>query len=155
MEIDKELSRLNIAKQDIGKAIEFLESAQNHEATSLEYEALIMIAIIHYARPFSINEKSPTANALASVPPAVTEVYTPDEVRLHHRLINRRNKAIAHAEWNEFPVKIDRQANFMRSSRYSVYPEFLDSTPLIALLRKLHTHLFNMVIDRVCKVPRK
>ena len=153
METEKELLRLNIARGDIKKAIELLEAAEKHAPTSIEYEALVMGAIIHYARPFSCNEKSLTANALARVPPTVIEGYSPDELKLHERLIDRRNKAIAHAEWNEFPTAIDRETKVIGSSRYSVYPEFLDPKPLIALSRTLSTRLHNMVADHVYKMP--
>ena len=96
MEADKELHRLNIARKDIEKTIELIEAAEKHNHSSIEYEALIMCAIIHYARPFSCNEKSTSANATVRVPATVIEDYSSDERTLHERLIDRRNKTIAH-----------------------------------------------------------
>ncbi len=151
----KALSRLYIAKWDIKKAIEFLETAEKYAPTSIEYEALIMGAIIHYTRPFSCNEKSLNANALARVPLAVIEGYSSDEHELHKRLIDRRNRAIAHAEWSEFPTEIDRETKSLGIQRYSVYPEFLDPKPLIALSRKLSIRLHNMVTDHIHKSGQK
>jgi hypothetical protein len=155
MDTEKELNRLNIARGDIKKAIELLEAAEKHDHASIEYEALIMGAIIHYARPFSCNEKSQSANALARVPLKVIEVYSPDEHTLHDRLIDRRNKTIAHAESEEFPTDVDRETKAIVSRRYSVYPEFLDPKPLIALSRKLLMRLQNMVADHVYKMSKK
>lgn len=153
MDTEKKLYRLNIAKGDIKKAIELLEAAEKHDHASIEYEALIMGAIIHYARPFSCNEKSQSANALARVPSTVIEGYSPDELTLHKRIIDRRNKAIAHAESNEFTTDIDRETKVIGSRRYSVYPEFIDPKPLIALSRKLLMRLQNMVADHIYKIP--
>lgn len=155
MGTDKELHRLNIARKDIEKTIELIEAAERHVQSSIEYEALIMCAIIHYARPFSCNEKSKSANATARVPTTVIEDYSSDERRLHERLIDRRNKTIAHAEWNEFPTNIVKGTKVIRSKRYSLYPEFSDPKLLIALSKKLLTNFQNMVTDHVHKMPQK
>ena len=153
MNNEKELYRLNISRLDIKQALDFLEAAARHERSSIEYEGLIVSAIIHYARPFSNNEKNLEANALARVPEAVIEGYSPDERVLHNRLIDRRNKAIAHAEWNEFPTTVDEETKALSSRRYSVYPEFFDPLPLIALAKKLLARLNDMVADHVFKMP--
>jgi len=110
-------------------------------------------AIIHYARHFSNNEKNLAVHTLARLPKAVIEGYSPDELVLHNRLIDRRNKVIARAEWNEFPTTVDEETKALSSTRYSVYPEFLDPLPLIALVKKLLARLHNMVADHVFKVP--
>ncbi len=151
---EKELCRLNISRLDIEQALDFLEAAARHDRSSIEYEGLIVSAIIHYARPFSTNnEKSQAANALARVPEAVIQGYSPDELALHDRLIDRRNKVIARAEWNEFLTTVDEETKALSSTRYSVYPEFLDPLPLIALAKKLLARLHNMVADHVFKMP--
>lgn len=153
MNNQKELYRLNISRLDIKQALDFLEAAARHDRTSIEYEGLIVSAIIHYARPFSNNEKNPAANALARVPESVIEGYSPDELMLHNRLIDRRNKAIAHAEWNEFPTTVDEETKALSSTRYSIYPEFLDPLPLIALAKTVLARLHNMVADHIFKMP--
>ena len=153
MDDKKELYRLNISRHDIKQALDFLQAATKHDSSSTEYEGLIVSAIIFYARPFSNNEKNPAANALSRVPESVIEGFLPNDLVLHKRLIDRRNKAIAHAEWNEFPTIVDEETKALSITRYSIFPEFLDPLPLIALVRTLMTRLDNMVADRVSKMP--
>ena len=83
----------------------------------------------------------------------MTMTDAPDERALHARLLDRRNKTIAHSEWNEFPVGIDTETKVLRSRRYSVYPEFLDVRPVLALAQRLLDRLHNMVADHVYKLP--
>jgi hypothetical protein len=145
----RRLYRLNIAKWDTEKSVELLEAAARHQPPSIEFEALVMTGILHYARPFSSNEKDKEAPADARVPPEVVHCLSRDELTLHARLLDRRNKAIAHAEWNEFPVGIDLDTKVLSSRRYSVYPEFMDVQPVLALATKLLDRLHNMVADHV------
>lgn len=149
----RRLYRLNIAKWDIDKAVELLTAAVNHKPPSLEFEALVMSGIIHYARPFSYNEKKKDAQADPRVPQEVTANLSDSELKLHDLLLERRNKAIAHSEWEKFPVGIDMETKVLSSRRYSVYPEFLDVQPTLALARKLLDRLHNMVADHVFKLP--
>ena len=153
MATEKELNRLNISKGDIKKSIVYFEAAEKHARNSIEYEGLIICGIIHYARPFSRNEMRKRAKADARVPAAAIKEYSSDELALHRRLIDRRNKAIAHAEAHEYPTDIDRDTKGIGSRRYSVFPEFHDPKPLIALSEKLKIRLENMVADHVCKMP--
>ena len=105
----KELYRLNIGKWDIDKAVSMLKAALNHDPSTIEYEALVGSAIVLYARPFSANEKEENAKSNARVPRRVIDHYSSDELELHKRILNRRNKAIAHAEWNDYPVGVDME----------------------------------------------
>lgn len=148
-EEQKELYRLNIGKWDIDKAVSLLEAAVKHVPTTIEYEALVTSAIIHYARPFSSNEKEKDAKAIARVPERVTDRFSIEERALHDRILNRRNKAIAHAEWNEFSVDVDFETQVISSRRYSIYPEFLNANPFLALAKKLLQRLHNEVADHV------
>jgi len=149
----KELYRLNIGKWDLDKTVSLLETALRHEPTSIEYEALVTSAIIHYARPFSDNEKKKDAKAMSRIPERVLDQLSKEEHALHERLINRRNKAIAHAEWSDFPVGVDLETRVLKNKRYSIYPEFLDAGPFLALSKKLLSRLHNEVADHVCRIP--
>jgi len=149
----KELYRLNIGKWDIDKAVSMLEAALNHDPSTIEYEALVGSAIVLYARPFSANEKKEKAKSNARVPRRVIDNYSSDELELHKRILNRRNKAIAHAEWNDYPVGVDLETRVVSSRRYSIYPEFLDISQFLNLAKKLLDRLHNEVADHLYKIP--
>jgi hypothetical protein len=107
--MDAELLRLQISHLDFESARDFIDVARKHEESSREYEALMLAAIICYARPFSNNElrtpEPPTvASSVSFSPDAVLEKQA--DLELHHKLIRLRNKAIAHAESVYYPTQI-------------------------------------------------
>ncbi|MEX2515517.1 MAG: hypothetical protein WD572_01200 [Gammaproteobacteria bacterium] len=149
MTFDIELNRLTIARGDIEQALRFLKKAGGIDPTSDEYEALVMTAITLYARPFSKNEVDPQAKANKCVSSEVLDEYTKEERVLHDRLLEVRNKAIAHAEWNNYPTSVSWDTRVIKSRRYSIYPEFITVESFAALAMKLERRLQNMRVDRV------
>lgn len=148
MPFDIELNRLTIARGDIEQALRFLKKAGDMGPTSDEYKALVMTAIILYARPFSKNEVVPQAKAAKCVSSEVSDEYTEEERVLHDRLLEVRNKAIAHAEWNNYPTSVSWDTRVIKSRRYSIYPEFITVKSFAALAAKLERRLQNMRADR-------
>ncbi len=53
----KTLSRQMIAVDDFDRAAEFIAKAANYAEETIERDALLIAAIIYYARPFSQNER--------------------------------------------------------------------------------------------------
>jgi hypothetical protein len=62
------------------------------------YEALLIAAIIFYARPFSSNERNKDAKAASRITNQVIDHLSNEEKELHEKIIKLRNKALAHAE---------------------------------------------------------
>lgn len=153
MTVNPELNRLTIARGDLEQALRFLKRAAELAPTGVEYEALVMTAIILYARPFSRNERDPEAMATERVPDSVMSEYTEEERKLHERLIEVRNKAIAHAEWNNYPTSVSWDTRVIKSRRYSIYPEFITVDSFTTLATKLERRLNNMRADRVRQEP--
>ena len=99
----RRFNRTNISMHDFEHATKFVDAAAKHESNSPEYEALIMAAIVLYARPFGPNEKRPSAMASARLhldPAAILG----DLYNLHVQIVDRRNTAVAHAEWDLYPT---------------------------------------------------
>jgi len=140
----KTINRLKISEDDLNQSIAFLKTAKNLDPESIEFEALVISAIIFYARPFSCNETSSSAKADSRVLLNLKDLLIAEELDLHDRIINRRNKAIAHGEWEEFPTStsfIASKTTITGSQRYQVYPEFINLSPFIALAKKLKDFL--------------
>jgi hypothetical protein len=99
--------RLNIAKDDFADAKRFADSARIHGGTETELEALLVAAVVCYARPFSDNEpKRPKAPVIARNVPEdklLTALDSDADRALHARLLELRDKAIAHAESTNYP----------------------------------------------------
>jgi hypothetical protein len=71
---------------------------------------------IYYFRPFSPNEKEPNAAAISKIEIESFTELTTDELQLHERCKEIRNKAVAHAEWIYYPTRL--HATGVISSRF-------------------------------------
>jgi hypothetical protein len=100
----KRFHRTHISQDDFDDALGFIRAARKYFRESLEFEALLIAAIIAYARPFSRNEqgKNPPVDARLA---ADLMPFQGSQRELHERIINARNKAIAHAEAVYYPVE--------------------------------------------------
>jgi hypothetical protein len=101
----KTVRRTQISDGDFRCAMEFIDAARRRPIDTIEYEALMHAAIIAYARPFSLNEKSDDALSDPRLNIALVAFDGADRT-LHHRIIALRNKVVAHAESAQNPVEI-------------------------------------------------
>ena len=102
---NRRFRRLQISRNDFKRAIEFIAAAIGHDADSIEHEALLIAAVICYARPFSPNEKPPT-KANAKLPKEFARFDDAEDRKLHMQVIKLRNKAVAHSEFRFHRVKV-------------------------------------------------
>ena len=66
--VEKTLRRLHISKHDFAHAGTFITAARQHPVFKIEHEALLLSAIICYARPFGPNEKAVEGGEMQSDP---------------------------------------------------------------------------------------
>jgi hypothetical protein len=96
--------RTHISEEDFEDALEFISTSRKYFNGSPEYSALLIAAIIAYARPFSRNEQG-------KIPPIDSRLdaelvpFLGSRRELHDRIISARNKAVAHAEGVNYPVE--------------------------------------------------
>jgi len=104
---NERINRLTSASLDLENCIRFLDELDSHRYASTSYEALLLLAIIFYARPFSGNEKPGSTHPSESrVPDIVLSGLLGEERRLHEEVVTLRNKAVAHAEWSHHPTGV-------------------------------------------------
>ena len=65
--IDRKINRTNISKNDFEVAIGYLSELDSVAEGSLAYEALWMMSIISYCRPFTDNELDGKSKAASKV----------------------------------------------------------------------------------------
>lgn len=100
----KKFKRTHLSSVDFEQAERFIAAAQAQPVASIEHEALLLTAIICYARPFSGNERDRNAAASSDLAPEIV-VLKPDDRELHDRILTLRNKAVAHAESKYNPME--------------------------------------------------
>jgi hypothetical protein len=102
-DIEKRFRRSHISADDFDRALTFIKEARKQHFRSTIYEALLISAIIYYARPFSSNEQRKNPNPLseATIDKELMGFEDPKEQKLHDEIIDLRNKAVAHAEYGQ------------------------------------------------------
>lgn len=155
MSVDPILNRLTISRQDFEKSRQFLEQLASQQYGSVPYEALLLSAIVFYARPFSSNEKDKTANAESRIDSAVVDQLTDVERKLHVLILELRNKAVAHAEWTYHPT--NAVGNGVIASRpfsiWSYFPRTSDIQGFFDLAGKVLMRANHLTADRVKLAP--
>lgn len=99
----KQFNRTQISRDDFARALRFIKTARPYDTASTEYEALLIAAVISYARPFSNNERDKNAQAAPRLSPNLIP-FKGKQRKLHERVIVLRNKAVAHGEFAFNPV---------------------------------------------------
>lgn len=97
--------RTHISRYDFEDAIRFIRAARRHDIASDEYEALVIAAILAYARPFSPDERIKKPAAESRLPKHLVP-FKGSKLKLHKKIINARNKAIAHSESRKNPMQV-------------------------------------------------
>jgi hypothetical protein len=102
-QLHAQFSRVHISERDFAEAKEYLRTLQRRSLEPVR-RALLLAAIVAYARPFSINETSPVHEATAQLPINLKRELTQDEFALHGRLMKLRNEALAHSQYSRKPA---------------------------------------------------
>lgn len=152
-DVTRRFNRAHISKRDFKKAIGFIEAAMRHDLASIEYEALLISAIVNYARPFSGNERGKAPISAPVLVVNVKEILGEDS-DLHDRIVTMRNKAVAHSEFGKYPVRImavpepNSDAGFAASSRsWHVLNERIDLDVFKRIAEALHQKCLNLCFD--------
>lgn len=151
----KGLNRLTISRHDFEKCLEYLGKLKSQEYGSIIYEALLLTAIVFYARPFSCNEKCKNSKTESRVDLAIIDQLNEEDQQLHGRLLDLRNKAIAHAEWTFYPTGVT-ESKIIQSMPFSVWNEFRGSMEIEAfsrLVEKVLLRAHHVTGDKLRTLP--
>ena len=126
------INRLTSASLDLESCLIFLDELGSQQYGTTVYEALLISAIVFYIRPFSQNEKKQsTSPSDPRVPEEVLANLSEDELDLHKRLQELRNKAIAHAEWTFHPTGV-AENKVIQAMPFSIWKHFPGSGAISA-----------------------
>jgi TPR repeat protein len=150
----RRFNRTHISRRDFDKAIAFIDRAATHAINTPEYEALLLSAVIYYARPFSGNERG---SSPSSDPRLIVDVegLLGEDLQMHKRMIEVRNKALAHAEFAYYPVQLlptDSDPEIGRgfaskSQSWHVLNEHIDLAAFRRMAEALHQKCLNSLFD--------
>ena len=105
VEAERQYNRVTLSERDFRQAEAFL-AAYDTGLPNVQQEALLLAAVVCYARPFTSNEKKADAKAVCRLPVDPESFLSADQMSLHNRLMTLRHKAVAHAEFDLDPVEL-------------------------------------------------
>jgi hypothetical protein len=141
--IDRQLNRIFISSKDMESAFHYFGAAERlAECASSEEDwqavgGLLVAGIVAYGRPFS--ENKPHERAIPTPPFSESELTEAEKV-LHRRLLEIRNKAVAHsdADLNPAAFKEYQENGFLVSHQlYNPIIEHRSAKEYGALARKI------------------
>lgn len=163
--MSKRLTRAHISLRDLRKAATFLEQAEKYarkrvNARPLELEALLLSAIVSYAKPFTNNEargQNSTADRRLTID-AAQVLNAADDLRLHEDILKMRNKVVAHSDSEYYPVRWIPGVRGMRGSLYhsqtwSVMHEPLDLDAFARIVKKMSAACSRILLDAKSQNP--
>ena len=97
--------RAVISECDFSEAEAYLSELQN-APSDIVRKALLVAAIIAYARPFTNNELKKSSEASSNVALINDDFLTDDQREMNKHIMTLRKKAIAHSEFSRNPVAL-------------------------------------------------
>lgn len=146
---ERRMYRAHISEKDFKQALRFIDAALVVNISTVEHEALVIAAIISYARPFTLNERpqkgKPLPAADASLEGIDLRALLGVDADLHERIVELRMKAVAHSEAEFNPMRFDGMVFVSRP--WHPVGAGIDLAAFRDMTAKLHQHCLNQKAD--------
>ena len=152
---NEQLHRLSISVYDFEEAKRFLTEALKHNASSVTYEALLIAAIIYFARPFTNNSPDKRLKDISRIEIDSFFDISPAEKALYDDLMTLRNKCLAHAEFQYYPTSVNEKTGVIRSRRFTILDSHIDINAFNSLLEKLINQAHNKRADYTSELKKQ
>jgi hypothetical protein len=140
-----QFNRAHISERDFVEAADYL-NADDPSQTATVRRALLLAAIVAYARPFTKNKDASDDRATPFLQARLSKIFAQAELSLHKRLISLRNEALAHSQFERKAVgRISgSDGGFAAQSRsFDILSEQIDRALFLSLCRKMKRHCVN------------
>lgn len=146
-QLESDFNRVNLSSKDFEEAHQYL-SGYSPDLSLVLQRALLTAAVIAYARPFTKNRGHRDGLATARLPIAVADVLDHDKRALHNRIIDLRDRGIAHSDYSLKPTRrVARQdtAIMTWSKPFDILSELIDVQAFRDLAWAMHCHCVNAI----------
>lgn len=140
--LQAKVKRANISRKDFAEAEAYLRAYRDELSETLR-RALLVAAILAYARPFTSNDSGPKGLATVRLTGNPKRILSREEFRLHERILGLRNEAVAHSDYDRKPTWfIERlwRSSRTRSKPFDVLAETLPIDTFLAMCMKMWNH---------------
>lgn len=152
---ESELLRLQLSSRDFEDARDFIDAAKRHDASTIEYAALVMTAIVCYARPFTKNELDPNSTVASKLILDDPNSVLGPNIGLHNSVKRMRNKAVAHSESSHNPVQlvpVISGIGFL-GRKWSLLEESIDIDVFRKIAETMRWYCINEIVALTAKEP--
>jgi hypothetical protein len=142
LKLEAQFNRASISRKDFAEAEGYLR-AYGDELSETLRRALLVAAIVAYARPFTSNDSGIKGIASARLTGNPKRILSSEEFRLHEQILGLRNKAVAHADYDRKPTWfIERLVTGFRtkSKPFDVLSETIPIDTFLAMCTKMWSH---------------
>lgn len=101
--LNAQFNRAIISEHDFTEAEDYLKCF-DQKPTDVIKRALFLAAIVSYARPFLDSECGTQSKATSRLSIKLPKVLSPEELKLHKKVMNLRNEALAHSQYTRKPI---------------------------------------------------
>jgi hypothetical protein len=146
-ELESQFNRVNISSKDFEEAHMYLVELRADLPMVLQ-RALLTAAVVAYARPFKNSRGSREGSASARLPIDVGTLLGVEEIALHERIIDLRDRGVAHSDFSMKPTRrVARQdaAIMAWSKPFDVLSELIDVQAFRDLVWSMHCHCVNAI----------
>lgn len=151
-QIQRQLNRVHISKRDFEETADYVNSYNKNYSDTIK-RALLSAAIIAYARPFKGN-KGPKDRSIPTLPKGWLKNLDNEHRKLHRRILDLRDKAVAHSEYGlkpTSPTVCDSGVVVQCSRPFDILAEDLD----FFVFQSNIQHMIKYTIDKIYELNKK
>jgi hypothetical protein len=140
--LEARFNRASISRKDFAEAEVYLRAYSDELSETLR-RALLVAAIVAYARPFTSNDSGIEGLATVRLTGNPKRILSSEEFRLHKQILGLRNEAVAHSDYNRKPTwLIERLGTGFRtkSKPFDVLAETIPIDTFLAMCMKMWNH---------------
>ncbi len=140
--LEAKFDRASISRKDFAEAENYLRAYRDGLSGTLR-RALLVAAIVAYARPFTSNDSGAKGLATVRLTGNPKRILSSEEFRLHQQILGLRNEAFARSEYDRKPTWFMKTLGMglrTRSKPFDVLAESIPIDTFLAICMKMWSH---------------
>ncbi len=136
------LNRANLSRKDFEEAEDYLRAYRDELPDSLK-RAVLIAAVITYARPFTENNRGTLKLATATLTGNPKQILSDEEFMLHKTVLSLRNEALAHSDYDRKPTRFVARVGtgfLAKSKPFDVLAEGINVATFLSMSVKMQNH---------------
>ena len=139
LKLEAQLNRASISIKDFAEAEDYLRAYRDDLSDTLK-RALLVAAIVAYARPFTSNDGGADGLATGTLTGNPKRILGEEEGILHEKVLALRHEAIAHSDYDRRPTRFVETVGtgfLTRSKPFDVLSERIAIAAFLAICTKM------------------